>query len=203
MDINTLKEKALPYIKKYWFSIILIFCSWFIVKQFYMTIEYNILLAVSYKHVFGFSMIYFVMDNLTLIIHEAGHTIFGIFGWRFLTVLGGTLLQILIPFFIFIISWRNRKIIASQTSLYWLGFAWLDSAAYSADAYTQDLPLIGNLPKSSHDFLNILSDMNILNHYMSVAWIMFGIGCLILISAILLPYFKKEHTEYVNLNLDL
>ena len=98
MVINTLKEKALPFLKTYWLSIILIFCSWFIVKQFYMTIEYNILLAVSYKHVFGFSMIYFVMDNLTLIIHEAGHTIFGIFGWRFLTVLGGTLLQILIPF---------------------------------------------------------------------------------------------------------
>ncbi len=203
MDIHPLKEKALPFLKTYWFSIILIFWSWFIVKQFYMTIEYNILLAVSYKHVFGFSMFYFIMDNLTLIIHEAGHTIFGLFGWRFLTVLGGTLLQMLIPFVLFIVSWRNRQIIAAQLSLYWLGFAWLDSAAYSADAYTQDLPLIGNLPKSSHDFLNILSDMNILNHYMTVAWIMFGIGCLVLISAILLPYFKKEHTEYVNLDLDL
>lgn len=168
-----------------------------------MTIEYNILLAVSYKHVFGFSMIYFVMDNLTLIIHEAGHTIFGIFGWRFLTVLGGTLLQMLIPFVLFIASWRGRKIFASQASLYWLGFAWLDSAAYCADAYTQDLPLIGNLPKSSHDFLNILSDLNILNHYMTVAWIFFTIGFLILLTGILLPLFKSQQTKYVDLDLKL
>ncbi|HCT53370.1 MAG TPA: hypothetical protein DF712_13030, partial [Balneola sp.] len=62
MNINTLKEKAFPFLKTYWFSIILIFWSWFIVKQFYMSLEYNILLAVSYKHVFGFSMIYFVID---------------------------------------------------------------------------------------------------------------------------------------------
>ena len=201
--MNTLKEKTLPFLKTYWFSIILIFWSWFIVKQFYMTIEYNILLAVSYKHVFGFSMIYFVMDNLTLIIHEAGHTIFGIFGWRFLTVLGGTLLQMLIPFVLFIASWRGRKIFASQASLYWLGFAWLDSAAYCADAYTQDLPLIGNLPKSSHDFLNILSDLNILNHYMTVAWIFFTIGFLILLTGILLPLFKSQQTKYVDLDLKL
>lgn len=203
MEMNTLKEKTLPFLKTYWFSIILIFWSWFIVKQFYMTIEYNILLAVSYEHVFGFSMIYFVMDNLTLIIHEAGHTIFGIFGWRFLTVLGGTLLQMLIPFVLFIASWRGRKIFASQASLYWLGFAWLDSAAYCADAYTQDLPLIGNLPKSSHDFLNILSDLNILNHYLTVAWVMFSIGFLILLSGILLPLFNSQRTKYVDLDLKL
>lgn len=201
--MNTLKEKALPFLKTYWFSIILIFWSWFIIKQFYMTIEYNILLSVSYKHVFGFSMIYFVMDNLTLIIHEAGHTIFGIFGWRFLTVLGGTLLQMLIPFVLFIVSWRGRKIFASQASLYWLGFTWLDSAAYSADAYSQDLPLIGNLPKSSHDFLNLLSDLNILNHYMTVAWVMFSIGFLILLTGILLPLFKSQQTKYVDLDLKL
>ncbi|HCI72005.1 MAG: hypothetical protein CL662_08340 [Bacteroidetes bacterium] len=203
MNINTLKEKAFPFLKTYWFSIILIFWSWFIVKQFYMSLEYNILLAVSYKHVFGFSMIYFVIDNLTLIIHEAGHTIFGIFGWRFLTVLGGTLLQILLPFLLFIVSWRSRKIVVSQASLYWLGFAWLDSAAYCADAYTQDLPLIGNLPKSSHDFLNILSDMNILNHYKTISWVMFVIGCFILITGIALPYFSKKRTETVNLDLKL
>ena len=203
MNINTLKEKAFPFLKTYWFSIILIFWSWFIVKQFYMSLEYNILLAVSYKHVFGFSMIYFVIDNLTLIIHEAGHTIFGIFGWRFLTVLGGTLLQILLPFLLFIVSWRSRKIVVSQASLYWLGFAWLGSAAYCADAYTQDLPLIGNLPKSSHDFLNILSDMNILNHYKTISWVMFVIGCFILITGIALPYFSKKRTETVNLDLKL
>ena len=203
MDLDRIKDNTLPFLKTYWFSIILLFWSWFIIKQFYMSIEYNILLSVCYKHVFGFSFIYFLMDNLTLIIHEAGHTIFGLFGWRFLTVLGGTLLQILLPFLLFIFSWRNRQIIASQTSLYLLGFAWLDSAAYCADAYTQDLPLIGNLPKSSHDFLNILSDMNILNHYKTASWIMFIIGCIVLITGIVIPYFSKKRTTTVHLDLKL
>jgi hypothetical protein len=203
MNVELLKNTLFSFLKKYWVSIILVFFSWFIIKQHYLAIQENIFFAVDYQHVFGFSFIYFLLDNLTLIIHEAGHTIFGIFGWRFLTILGGSLLQILLPFLIFIFSWRNRKIIASQLSLYWVGFGWLTTAGYAADAYEQKLPLIGNLPKSSHDFLNILSDLNILNHYETVSWCLFIIGCLVLISGILLPVLNKERAVYVNLDLKI
>lgn len=168
-----------------------------------MTIEFNILLAADYKHVAWFSLIYFLLDNLTLIVHEAGHTIFGIFGWRFLTVLGGTLLQLLLPFTLFIACWRAGKIFASQATLYWLGFGWLSASGYAADAYEQKLPLIGNLPKSAHDYLNLLSDLNILNHYKAVAWIMFIIGLLVLVLGILLPLLRKKQPEYANLDLKL
>lgn len=201
--MENIKLKALAFLKSYWFSIFLVFCSWFIVKQHYMAIEYNIFLAVDYIHVSWFSIIYFLLDNLTLIIHEAGHTLFGIFGWRFLTVLGGTLLQILLPFIIFIACWRKTSVIGAQASLYWTGFGWLTAAGYAADAYEQKLPLIGNLPKSSHDYLNLLSDLNILNHYKAVAWVMFGIGTLVLIAGIILPFFNRGRSQYVNLNLEI
>jgi hypothetical protein len=168
-----------------------------------MAIEYNIFLAVDYIHVSWFSIIYFLLDNLTLIIHEAGHTLFGIFGWRFFTVLGGTLLQILLPFIIFIACWRKNSVIGAQASLYWTGFGWLTAAGYAADAYEQKLPLIGNLPKSSHDHLNLLSDLNILNHYKAVAWVMFSIGTLVLITGIILPVFNRGRSQYVNLNLEI
>lgn len=203
MDKSTLKEKALFFLKTYWLSIILLFCSWYIVKQHFMTIQYNIFLAVDYQHVPWFSWLYFLLDNLILIVHEAGHTLFGFLGWRFLTVLGGSLLQVLLPFVIFIACWRAGKIYESQAALYVTGFGWLTASGYAADAYEQRLPLIGNLPKSSHDYLNIFSDLNILNHYKTVAWIMFSIGCLILIACIILPYFKLRRTEQIHLDLKL
>ena len=201
MKRDELIDKTWSFLSKWWLSILLVFCSWFIIKQFWLAIDNNILLAVNYNHAFGFSVIYFLMDNLTLIIHEAGHTIFGIFGWRFLTVLGGTLLQIFIPFLLFVVAWRKSQIFISQVCLYWVGFTWLDTAGYVADAYHQNLPLIGNLPKSAHDFLNLLSDLNILNHYKTVAWVFLWIGILVLVSGILLPLFKRKEPKYAPLDL--
>jgi len=203
MSAENIIDTALSLFSKWWLSIILVFCSWFIVRQFWMAIEYNIFLAMDYEHVPIFSIFYFVMDTVTFIIHEGGHTLFGFFGWRFLTVLGGTLLQILIPFMIFLVAWRKGQMYIGQLALYWLGFAWLDSSAYAADAYNQDLPLFGNLPKSAHDFMNMLSDLNILNHYKAVAWTMFTIGTLILITGIILPLLKRTRTQYVHLDLEI
>jgi len=203
MNKDKIIDKSLSLLSRWWLSLILLFCSWFIIKQFWLAIDHNIFFAVNYRHVPGFSIIYFLMDTVTFIIHEGGHTIFGFFGWRFLTVLGGTLLQILIPFLIFVVSWRKNQLYISQIALYWLGFAWLDSSGYAADAYNQDLPLFGNLPKSAHDFLNMLSDLNILNHYKTVAWILFSIGVLILITGIVLPLLKREQPEYADLDLKI
>lgn len=143
------------------------------------------------------------MDTVTLIIHEAGHTIFGVFGWRFLTILGGTLMQLIIPLLIVLYGFINKQYKTTQCAFYWLGFAWLDTAVYAADAYYKQLPLLGNLPKSSHDFGNLLSQLQWLDHYKSVAWVLYTIGCLMLIIAIIWPIFSDEDIRYVDLNLDL
>ena len=204
-DLDSIKNKnkILTHLPQWWLSIILVFFSWFIVKQYWIAIDSNIFRAVSYDHIFGFSIIYFVMDNLSLIIHEAGHTIFGIFGWRFLTILGGTLLECLIPFLIVIFGWKNKKLITTQIGLYWLGFTCLDAAAYASDAFYRQLPLIGNLPKSAHDYFNLLSELNLLRHYKTVAWILFSLGCLILLLGIIFPVFHYNRAKEVNLDLDL
>ena len=41
------------------------------------------------------------MHRPDLVIHEAGHVLFGLFGNELLTVLGGSLLQVLFPFAFF------------------------------------------------------------------------------------------------------
>ncbi|HCD53404.1 MAG TPA: hypothetical protein DEQ34_13225, partial [Balneolaceae bacterium] len=156
-------EKLAGWLGKWWFSLLLIIPVILMTEFAWTGLSVNVMLTLNYPFVFPFSFIYFLTDNLNLIIHESGHTIFGIFGWRFLTVLGGTLMQLLIPFSVFLYAHINRSKITAQISLFWLGMNWIDSAIYCADAYYQNLPLIGNLPKSSHDYLNLLSSLNILD----------------------------------------
>ena len=79
----------------------------------------------------------------------------------------------------------------------------MDSAAYCADAKYQDLPLIGNLPKSAHDFTNLLNMTSLLEHYRTIAWIMYAIGFLALLGALLWPLFQKKETESVHLGNQL
>jgi hypothetical protein len=203
MNVEAYIDRSLPYIKKWFFSFLMFIPTWVVIEQFWMALNANILFAVNYPYPFFIWPLMFVLDNLTLIIHEGGHTIFGFFGWRFLGILGGTLMQLLIPFLIFLSAWYKKQITLAQFSLFWLGFSWMDSAAYCYDAMFRNLPLIGNLPKSAHDFHNMLIDLNLINHYKTIAWIMFSIGFLILALGLLWPLFKKEELEYVNLSDEL
>tara|TARA_R110002096_G_scaffold28336_9_gene85927 strand:+ start:2201 stop:2809 length:609 start_codon:yes stop_codon:yes gene_type:complete len=196
-------QRVALFLKKWGLSILLVFFSWFIIKQFWWALRFNIFFAVSYDHVIGFNAIYFLMDNLTLIIHEAGHTILGIFGWRFLTILGGTLFQLILPLLIVNYGWRNRKFFITQLALFWLGFSWFDTAAYCADAFHRQLPLIGNLPKTAHDFFNILNSLNLLEHYKSIAWALYALGMIICVFAVLWPLFIPKETEHISLDLEL
>ncbi len=191
------------FLKKWGLSILFILFSWYLFKQFWWALRFNIFFAVSYDHVFGFNAIFFLMDSLTLIIHEAGHTILGIFGWRFLTILGGTLFQLILPLLIVIYGWQNRKLFTTQLALFWLGFSWFDTAAYCADAFNRQLPLIGNLPKTAHDFFNILDTLNLFEHYKSIAWILYAIGVIICIMSVLWPLFISKEMEPITLDLEL
>ena len=191
------------FLKKWGLSILLVLFSWFLVKQFWWALKFNIFFAVNYDHVAGFNAIYFLMDNLTLIIHEAGHTIIGIFGWRLFTIMGGTLFQLLFPILVFIFGWRNKKVFTTQIALFWLGFSLLDTAAYCADAFQRQLPLVGNLPKSAHDFFNILNTLNLFEQYKTIAWSIYGLGLLVLAAAILWPLIIPKETKHIQLDLEL
>lgn len=196
-------DKSIPYIKKWGFSVLLFPFLWILLEQFWVALGKNIMFALDYPYPFFMWPIMFVIDNVTLIIHEAGHTIFGFFGWRFLTILGGTLLQILIPFLIFTSAWWNKQISLAQFALFWTGFAWLDSAAYCADAQQLKLPLIGGLPKSAHDYMNMLTQLDLITYSMQIAWLMYGIGALCFIGALLWPLTKRPELERIHLDLKL
>jgi hypothetical protein len=194
---------ALGFIKKWVWSMFLLYPSIIVFHQFWKALARNILMAVNYDYPSLISPFLVVLDFTTLLIHEAGHTIFGIFGFRFLGILGGTLMQLLIPTIILISGYWNRQTWLMQLSFFWLGFSCLDSAAYCADAKFQNLPLIGNLPKSAHDFTNLLNALDLLDYYREIAWIMFAIGAFCLLFGLILPILNIKKPTSIDLRADL
>lgn len=196
-------DKAIPYIKRWFFSSLLLIPAWTMLEQYWMALSTNILLAVNYPYPLFVRPLFFVIDNVDLMIHEGGHTIFGFFGWRFLTILGGSLMTWLIPFLLFLTAWHKKQRIVAQMSLFFLSNAWFGAAAYCADAYWRDLPLIGNLPKSAHDYYNMLTALGWLENYRTVAWVMYSIGFFILILCLVWPIFEKEEKRIFDLDKEL
>lgn len=122
--------------------------------------------------------------RVNLVFHEAGHILFRPFG-MFLTVLGGSLLQSLIPVIcLFHFALRKANFSAS-IMLWWLGHTFMDTAVYIYDAYDQVLPLLGGgtgKEIGGHDWRWILSRLGILDKYSKTALSVNNLGrlCLIL-----------------------
>src|SRR3954454_18628781 len=60
------------------------------------------------------------LDSLDLAIHEAGHVVLGLGGSELLTVLGGTLMQLLVPTAFIVALWRQRDLHGASIPLWWL-----------------------------------------------------------------------------------
>lgn len=108
------------------------------------------------------------MHNVNLVFHEAGHWIFRPFG-RFMTILGGTLGQLLMPLIVIIALIRqNHDNFGASLGLWWLAQSMMDVAPYVNDARAGRLMLLGGVTGQDmpgvHDWHNILSDLGWLYH---------------------------------------
>jgi hypothetical protein len=98
------------------------------------------------------------MHNILLPIHEAGHIIFMPFG-EFMTILGGSLFQILFPLIIAAaILWQNRDACGAAIGLWWASVSLIDLAPYIYDARYPKLMLItGQTGEDGpHDWIYLL-----------------------------------------------
>ncbi len=190
------------FLKKWWATILLIPFILYQIHQAYWTLSFNIFFSITYSFPFPINIEKFLVTNFLLIIHEAGHTFFSIFGSRIITIVGGSLNEILLPLLIVIFTLFNRYIKGSQFALYLLGTAWFSVAFYAADGAQRQLPLIGNLGKESHDWHNILMHFGLLESDGSIALGMVIIGTLIYIAALTVPlWLKRYETSNIDLNL--
>ncbi|MGH9749869.1 MAG: hypothetical protein ACRD6R_08105 [Candidatus Polarisedimenticolia bacterium] len=100
------------------------------------------------------------LDWANLAFHEAGHLVFAPFG-RTLHLLGGTLLQLLVPMVLtgyFLL--RRHSPPAALACAFWIGESLLNVYVYMADARDLSLPLVGG---GEHDWNGLLYDFGLLN----------------------------------------
>lgn len=137
---------------------------------------------------------------INLPFHEAGHVIFIPFG-RFMTILGGTLGQILMPMIClgtFLI--KTRDPFGAAVALWWTAESMMDIAPYINDARALDLMLIGGVTgkeTDGHDWNNILTLLNLLEWDHRLAHLTYNIGILLMLgsflwgSALLLRHYRR------------
>ncbi|MDB5237241.1 MAG: hypothetical protein JWL88_343 [Parcubacteria group bacterium] len=115
------------------------------------------------------------LDNVNLIIHEAGHVVFSPFG-RFVYLLGGSLFQTIVPivFSVYFFVWRKDQYSGSLL-LFWVGQNLINVSVYAGDAVVMQLPLLGG-DSSTHDWNAILSMLNALQYTHAVSTAIFTAG---------------------------
>lgn len=131
-----------------------------------------------------------LLDNIDLVIHEAGHFFFSLFG-KFIYTLGGTLMQIILPSIIAAYFFRNSYRTGVQFGLLWLGQNFINISVYAADAQARKLPLLGG-NKVYHDWHYLLGEVGILEYDYLVGYIFFGIAIAIFLVAVLMPLLTHD-----------
>ena len=119
-----------------------------------------VLLLLPYVGWLIFAYRYHFLDGVNLLVHEAGHVVFAVFGDT-PDLLGGTLLQLLVPA-VFVGSFlRRRMTFEGAVCGVWLAESLMYTARYLADAQAQALPLVGG---HIHDWHWLLSHAGLLAH---------------------------------------
>ena len=131
-----------------------------------------------------------LLDNIDLVIHEAGHFFFSLFG-KFIYTLGGTLMQIILPSIIAAYFFRNSYRTGVQFGLLWLGQNFINISVYAADAQARKLPLLGG-NKVYHDWHYLLSATGILEYDYLVGYMFYGIAILLFLVAVFLPLLTHD-----------
>jgi len=121
---------------------------------------------------------------INLSFHEAGHVIFIPFG-RFMTILGGTLGQILMPMIClgtFLV--KTRDPFGASVALWWTAESMMDIAPYINDARALDLMLVGGVTgkeTDGHDWNNILTMLGWLEYDHPLAHLIYNFGIVLML----------------------
>jgi hypothetical protein len=128
------------------------------------------------------------MHRVNLVFHEAGHVIFRPFG-NFMQVLGGSLAQLLIPAAAVVaLVWKTRDPFGGSIGLWWLGQSLKDLVPYINDARDLQLQLLTGPSQrvpETHDWANILIDLNLIMHEKGIARGADLIGDCVMIAALI------------------
>jgi hypothetical protein len=134
------------------------------------------------------SLPHFLLSRVNLVFHEAGHVVFLPFG-SFMSTLGGSLLQVLIPL-ICTVAFLTRHLepFSASVTLWWTGQSLVDLGPYIDDARVQQLTLLGGVTGRDrpgyHDWNNILGRLGMLSYDHSLAKLAHYSGCALILLAL-------------------
>lgn len=114
------------------------------------------------------------LDNVNLLIHEAGHLIFLPFG-QFIQILGGSLFQIIFPFSFLFYFLFKKEYFSVSFILFWIGNNFINVSIYMKDAIIMQLPLLGG-DRVIHDWNFLFTKMGILNQAQIIANMFWYLG---------------------------
>jgi hypothetical protein len=124
---------------------------------------------------------------VNLVFHEAGHVVFAPLG-RFMTALGGSLLQVLAPIACAIALYRNAgDRFGAAVAVWWAGQNLVDLAPYIGDARALQLTLLGGATGAEvegHDWEAILASLGWLHHDRALADAAYAAGSFLMIAAL-------------------
>jgi len=121
-----------------------------------------------------------------LIFHEAGHVIFSPFG-HWIMVLGGTLMQLLLPLVILVaFLWQRHDPFGAAVGLWLLGVSLLDVAPYVYDALDPQLTLLngGIGEEGGHDWIYLLESLGLRAQAQWLGAAVHKLGALVLLAAL-------------------
>ena len=129
-----------------------------------------------------------IFDGVNLAFHEMGHAAFFWLGDRILTVAGGTIFQVGIPFVAggYLLRKQNDPF-GAAVCLFWLGTALFSAGVYAADARAQALPLVspfGPVDVDSHDWTVMLLRFGILTKDQAIGVALRRSGILAMVGSI-------------------
>lgn len=121
------------------------------------------------------------LDSLDLAIHETGHLVFA-FGGETLALLGGTLMQLIVPAAFMVALWRQGDWHGATVPLWWLGQNCWNISVYIKDARTQELPLVGG---GEHDWALLLEQWGWLERDQALGGAVYFLGFVLYATAII------------------
>ena len=126
------------------------------------------------------------MHSILLPIHEAGHVLFMPFG-HFMTILGGSLFQLLLPFGISLAFFSvNKDNFGAAVGMWWGSASLLDLAPYIYDARHPQLILLGGHTGEDgpHDWIYLLTALGQLHNSQQWGAIVYTLGGLLMVVAL-------------------
>jgi hypothetical protein len=133
-----------------------------------------------------------MLDRVNLVIHEAGHLLFGWFG-EFVMVIGGTVGQLFVPIAFTVYFFIQREFYSSSVSLFWTGQNFFSISVYMKDAQAMALPLVsvGGGEDTIHDWNYILSKIGLLRWDQVIGTIAYLTGILIITASVVWGFYHS------------